>query len=353
MKIAIDMHGGDHGLTVTVAALAQVVTSLAITPDVEFVLVGDKQQITQTLKQFPKIDLTRVTYIDASEQVEMHDNILTALRHKPNSSMRQAILAVKNGEADAAVSAGNTGALMALSQMLIKSCEGISRPALISALPTLQGHCYMLDLGANIDCPAEQLVEFALMGHTAVKVLDNLSDPTVALLNIGHEEIKGNAVVKQAHQQLQDYTLSLTSEHSRNFSYVGFVEGNDIFFDKANVIVCDGFVGNVALKTAEGVAQLVGQKLKAALSQSMVSKLASLPTLPYLKQMKQDLNPHSLNGAPLLGLKQTIVKSHGGATAEGFAHAIEVAVLCVHKQLPKKISEGIALINQSPDKLTP
>lgn len=346
MKIAIDMHGGDHGLDITAEALAKAFASLAIAPDTKFVLVGDKKQILQAIKPLNKIDNARLEFIDASEQVEMHDDILTALRHKPNSSMRQAILAVKNDEADVAVSAGNTGALMALSQMLIKTCEGISRPALISAMPTFSGHTYMLDLGANIDCTAQQLVEFALMGQCAVKVLDNLTDPTVALLNIGHEEIKGNAVVKEAHQRLRDYTLNLSEEHSRNFSYVGFVEGNDIFFDKADVIVCDGFVGNVALKTAEGVAQLVGRKLKASFSQSMVSKVASLPALPYLNQMKADLNPHTLNGAPLLGLKKNIIKSHGGATAEGFAHAIEVASVCVQKQLPQKISEGIQKILQ-------
>lgn len=341
MKIAIDMHGGDNGLSITAPALSYAFSSLVISPETTFVLVGDKKSITQAIKPFANIVQSRVEYLDANEKVEMHDDILTALRHKPNSSMRQAILAVKNAQADVAVSAGNTGALMALSQMLIKTCEGVSRPALISAMPTLNGHSYMLDLGANIDCSSQQLVEFALMGHCAVKVLDNLTDPTVALLNIGHEEIKGNAVVKEAHQRLRAYTLNITNEYSRDFSYVGFIEGNDIFFDKADVIVCDGFVGNVALKTAEGVAQLVGQKLKSAFSQSVVSKMASLPALPYLNQMKSDLNPHTLNGAPLLGLKHNIIKSHGSATAEGFAHAIEVASVCVQKQLPQKIRVGV------------
>lgn len=331
MKIAIDMHGGDDGLAVSIPAVKQALNSSKIAPNTQFLLFGDEVILQNHLKQFSQSEISRLLLCHAPEVVTMSDELLTALRRKPNSSMRQAIMAVKDGYADVAVSAGNTGALMALGQMLIKTCDGISRSALISAIPTVNHHCYMLDLGANIECSAKQLLEFAMMGHCASKVLDNKENPKIALLNVGHEEIKGNSVIKEAHQLLRQ----------QNLNYTGFVEGNDIFFDKADIIVCDGLLGNVALKTAEGVAHLVADKLKSTLSQSLLSKMASLPALPYLRQMKNQLNPHTLNGAPLLGLKQNIIKSHGGTSVEGFAHAIEIATVCVDKRLPERISEGV------------
>lgn len=329
MKIAIDMYGGDNGLKVTFPAIKQ---ALADDDLLYLLLFGAAAELSVKVEQLPKKSQQRVTICNAPQKVTMDDALATLLRQKPNSSMRQAILAVANGRADAAVSAGNTAGLMALSRLLLKTCQGISRPALVSAIPTQKSRCYMLDLGANVDVSAEQLLEFAVMGHYVGQVFTQLRYPKIALLNIGHEEIKGNAVVKKAHQLLLAQP---------NLNYIGFIEGHEIFQHKADIIVCDGMLGNVALKTAEGTATFFAQTMKQLLDKNSYTRLASLPLLPVLKGLKKQLNPHTLNGAPLVGVTKNIIKSHGNASVAGFINAIDVAKLCCQNNLPEAISQGV------------
>ena len=268
----------------------------------------------------------------ASEIVGMTELPPKALRKKKDSSMRVAINLVKSGEADAVVSAGNTGALMATARFVLKTLPGIDRPAIISAIPSIGGHTHMLDLGANAECTTEQLFQFAVMGSVMANAVHGIEHPRVGLLNIGTEEIKGN-------EQLQEAARLLSSSQ---MNYIGFVEGDDVYLGEVDVVVCDGFVGNVALKTSEGVAKLLGHMMKEEFTRNLFTQASALAAKPVLNALKQRMDPRKYNGASLLGLQGIVLKSHGGADEVAFQHAIETAITEVDKQVPSKISHLLA-----------
>lgn len=327
IRLAVDAMGGDFGPRVTVPAVLNILKRHG---HLSVLLFGDQTQITPLL-QSASADITqRLRVCHTDEMVLMDDSLQVALRQKRQSSMRLAIEAVKNNQADACVSAGNTGALMALGRLILKTCEGIERPAIMSAMPTRQGACYMLDLGANVDASPEHLMQFARMGHLVVSALTNEARPKIALLNIGEEEIKGNETIKAANVLLKSSSLN----------YVGYIEGTGIFEHQADVVVCDGLHGNIALKTAEGVAKMIGETLKIEFSQNIVTKLMGLVAMPVLKRMKARLDPAGHNGAPLVGLTGTVIKSHGSANAISFANALEVAIAAAKHDIPAMIQAG-------------
>lgn len=312
VTIAVDAMGGDHGTHITVAAA---IDYLKRHSGDTVVLVGLPDAIEAELRALGVATGPNLRIHAASEVVGMDESPQLALRNKKNSSMRVAINLVKSGEASACVSAGNTGALMATARYVLKTLPGIDRPAIASFLPTIKGQVCMLDLGANVDCTAEHLLQFALMGSTLVSAVEHKSSPTVGLLNIGSEDIKGNEVVKRAAELLQQSDLN----------FYGNVEGNDIFKGTTDVVVCDGFVGNVALKTTEGLAQMLGGFLKEEFGRNPFTKMMAVIALPVLKAFKRRVDHRRYNGASFLGLKGIVVKSHGSADAYGFRHAIERA----------------------------
>ncbi len=327
-KIALDVMGGDVGPDVVLPAAIGFVKRHQ---DVRLILVGDESIIEQGLASRGATAGERLEIQHASQTVEMDELPSHALRNKKDSSMRVAINLVKEGRADACVSAGNTGALMATGRFVLKTLPGIDRPAIISALPSIQGHSHMLDLGANVDCSAEHLLQFAIMGSVLAQAIDNIEHPRVGLLNIGEEEIKGNEKVKVAAQLLAN----------SNLNYIGFVEGDDIYKGGADVIVCDGFVGNVALKTSEGVAKMIGHYMKEEFSRNIVTRMVGLLSMPVLRAFRKKIDPRRYNGASLLGLRKTVVKSHGGADELAFANAIHVAMMEIDKAVPERISSQI------------
>ncbi|MFO1404761.1 MAG: phosphate acyltransferase PlsX [Azonexus sp.] len=306
-RIAIDCMGGDHGPSVTVPAALRF---LADHPGAKLILVG-REEILRTHLAEAASD-SRLTVVHASEVVEMDESPALALRNKKDSSMRVAINLVKQGEADACVSAGNTGALMAISRFVLKMLPGIDRPAICAPLPTLRGHTHVLDLGANIDCTPQHLLQFGLMGASFVAALDHAERPSVGLLNIGEEDIKGNEVVKGAAELLKESGLN----------FVGNVEGDGIYKGEADLVVCDGFVGNVALKTSEGLAQMLASFLRQEFKRNLLTKLAALVAMPVLNRFKRRVDHRRYNGAILLGLKGISIKSHGSADAFAFSNAI-------------------------------
>jgi glycerol-3-phosphate acyltransferase PlsX len=320
--------GGDHGTRVTVPAA---VAYLKKHPDDTVVLVGLPDAIEVELSALGFSDRTRLRIHAATEVVGMDESPQSALRGKKDSSMRVSINLVKNGEASACVSAGNTGALMATSRYVLKTLPGIDRPAIASFLPTVNGQVCMLDLGANVDCSAEHLLQFALMGSTLVSALEHKENPSVGLLNIGSEDIKGNEIVKQAAELLQ----------ASDLNFYGNVEGDDIFKGVTDVVVCDGFVGNVALKTAEGVAKMMGGFLKEGFSRNLLTKLSALISMPVLNAFKHRLDHRRYNGASFLGLKGIVVKSHGSADAFAFLCAIERAAEEARGGMLHHISEHV------------
>jgi glycerol-3-phosphate acyltransferase PlsX len=324
--IALDAMGGDHGPRVAVAGALEALREL---PDLRLLLVGQQEVLSQELQQQKAVVSDRLRVHHASQRVEMDELPSQALRSKKDSSMRVAINLVKEGAAQACVSAGNTGALMATARFVLKTLPGIDRPAIISALPTRTGSTHMLDLGANSDCTAEHLFQFALMGSVLVRAMQSIERPRVALLNIGAEEIKGNERVKQAARLLSGSDLN----------YIGYVEGHQIFQGVADVVVCDGFVGNVALKTMEGTARLVSGYVREAFGRNFWTRLTGLAAFPVLRALQRAMDPRCYNGASLLGLRGIIIKSHGGADAVAFANAIRVAALEVQKDVPQRISK--------------
>ena len=328
VTLAIDAMGGDHGPSVTIPA---VIEYLKHAPGDTIVLVGIPDAIEAELHTLGVQAGAHLRVHPASEVVAMDESPQSALRGKKDSSMRVAINLVKNGEALACVSAGNTGALMATARYVLKTIPGIDRPAIASYLPTKSGQVCMLDLGANTDCTAEHLLQFALMGSTLVSALEHKANPTVGLLNIGSEEIKGNEVVKQAAELLA----------ASDLNFYGNVEGNDIFLGVTDVVVCDGFVGNVALKTAEGVAKMMGGFLREEFSRNIFTKLAAMLSLPALKAFKHRLDHRRYNGASFLGLKGIVVKSHGSADVYAFRCAIERAAEEARGGMLQHISEHI------------
>ena len=313
ITIAIDAMGGDHGPHVTVPAALK---ALQEDSQLNIVLVGLEDAIAAELKAHKASTSPRLRVHGASEVVLMDESPQSALKNKKDSSMRVAINLVKNGEANACVSAGNTGALMATARSVLKMLPGIDRPAIASALPSENGNTYMLDLGANADCTAEHLLQFAVMGAMLVSCVEHKPSPTVGLLNIGSEDIKGNEVVKQAAELLR----------ASHLNFYGNVEGDDIFKGTVDVVVCDGFVGNVSLKTTEGLAHMMGKFLTQEFKRNWLTKLMALGSMRVLKSFKNRLDPRRYNGASFLGLRGIVVKSHGGADTVAFYHAVHVAI---------------------------
>ncbi len=328
VTIALDAMGGDHGPAVVIPAALEI---LGRHPDVRLVLVGDQAQLEAHCGEGLARYGERLGIRHATQVVGMDEAPAAALRGKKDSSMRVAIDLVKQGAADACVSAGNTGALMATARFVLKTLPGIDRPAIITAIPSVRGHTHVLDLGANVDLDAGQLFQLAVMGATLVRVVENLERPRVGLLNVGEEEIKGNEEVRQAHALLTASALN----------YIGFVEGDDVYTGDADVIVCDGFVGNVALKTSEGLAHMISHFMREAFARNLLTRLAGLVAMPVLRSFKRRIDPRRYNGASLVGLQGIVIKSHGGADAFAFAHAIDIARIEVAKALPKRIGEEI------------
>jgi len=329
ITLAVDCMGGDHGPSVVVPA---VFDFLRQDPDCSAILVGREDDLAPFLKQADPALHGRWSVEHASEVVEMHDPVSTALRLKKDSSMRVMANLVKEGRANAAVSAGNTGALMAVSRFVLKTLPGIDRPAIASTLPTMRGHTYVLDLGANVDCAPEHLLQFGIMGAMLAAALEHDERPSVGLLNIGEEDIKGNEAVKRAGELLKDSGLN----------FIGNIEGDDIYKGTVDVVVCDGFVGNVALKTSEGLARMVSTFLREEFGRNALTKLAGLCAMPVLKAFKSRLDPRRYNGASLLGLKGVVVKSHGSADVYAYRHALAQAAEAARQNLPEKISSRMA-----------
>lgn len=328
MIIALDAMGGDHGADVVVPAAIHV---LKENPELKLILVGDGALLEKQLQQHHYRDAVRLSIQHTSQKVEMDELPSSALRNKKDSSMRVSINLVKEKRAQACVSAGNTGALMATARYVLKTLPGIDRPALIFALPTINGHSHILDLGANVDSTAEQLFQFALMGSELVSAVNNLTKPRVALLNVGEEEMKGSEVVKEAAQLIA----------ASDLNYIGFVEGDDIYRGTADVVVCDGFVGNVALKTSEGVAMLIRHFMQQELNHNLWRKFLGLMMLPALRSLRAKIDPRRYNGASLVGLQGIVIKSHGGADILAFSNAIKVACKEVEQALPDRISSHL------------
>lgn len=329
VTIAIDAMGGDHGPSVTVAAALDF---LEFAPTARVVLVGQSAPIEAALAKVTPQVRARVSVRAASEVVDMDERPGDALRKKKDSSMRVAINLVKDGTADACVSAGNTGALMAIARFVLKTLPGIDRPAIASQLPTRSGEALVLDLGANVNCTPAQLLQFAAMGSALVAAVDGIDRPTIGLLNIGEEDIKGNDVVKETAELLKASTLN----------FVGNVEGDDIYKGTTDVVVCDGFVGNVALKASEGLAQMLYVFLKAEFTRTLLTRLAAAVVYPVLMSFKRRIDPRRYNGATLVGLKGVVVKSHGGADVFAFTHALKRAFAEVEHGVLDKIAQRIA-----------
>ncbi len=328
--IALDAMGGDYGPPEIVPAA---IAALRQHDNLNLILIGKEDLISQELATNKYKESGRLSVLHAPEVVEMHESPTHAMRNKKQSSMRIAIEQVRDGHAQACVSAGNTGALMATARYILKMLPNMDRPAICTTLPGKNGHTHVLDLGANVDSSSEQLFQFAIMGAQLTSAVENKDNPTVALLNIGEEEIKGNDRVKQASALLEQSHLN----------YVGYVEGDDIFTGDIDVIVCDGFVGNIALKTSEGLAQFLQHNLRQAFGKNLYTKMAAAVAVPVLKALKETIDPKQYNGASLLGLRGIVIKSHGGADRIAFATAIREALVEVEKDVPARISSKLEL----------
>ena len=331
VRIALDAMGGDHGPSVVVPGAA---LALAQHPNSTFILFGDQGRIDPLLAAHPRLKAAcRLVHTDVA--VRMDDKPSQALRNgRWKSSMWLSIDAVKKGEADVAVSAGNTGALMAMAKFNLRMLSGIERPAIAALWPTMKGTCIVLDLGASIGADAEQLVDMAVMGSAMARVLHHIDRPSVGLLNIGVEEVKGLEAVREAGRILRENPLP-------HIDYIGFVEGDDIGRGKADVVVTEGFAGNIALKAAEGTARQFADYLRGAISQSIWSKIGYLLARPAFRMLRDKMDPNKSNGGVFLGLNGVVIKSHGGTDSEGFAAAIDVGYNMVHYELLAKIGETI------------
>ncbi len=335
LTLAVDCMGGDHGLETTLPAC---VRFLRKRPQVRMLLVGLPDVLPQRWQATPSAAevSARVEFVAASEVVTMDDPVEVALRKKKNSSMRVAVEQVRDGKADAVVSAGNTGALMAISRYVLKTLDGIDRPAIASMLPNVKGEgTLMLDLGANVDCTPEHLLQFALMGSALVAALSGKERPTVGLLNIGEEMIKGNEVIKRTGELLAD------AGQRGVINFYGNVEGNDVYKGTTDLVVCDGFVGNVALKASEGLASMVGNFLRQEFSRNPLRKLAAIAAYPVMAAFKQRLDQRRYNGAALLGLRGLVLKSHGGADDVGFEYALEHAADAAQRQVLRGVEQRV------------
>ena len=325
--LAVDCMGGDHGPRVTLVACRRF---LDTHPDAKLLLVG----LPDALSSFSH---PRAQIVAASEVVAMDDPVELALRRKKDSSMRIAIEQVKSGAAQAVVSAGNTGALMAIARYLLKTIDGIDRPAIAGRMPDFKGGgTTMLDLGANVDCTPQHLLQFAVMGSALVSVLDNIESPTVGLLNIGEEDIKGNEIIKKTGELLR------TAANSGDLNFFGNVEGTDIYQGTVNLIVCDGFVGNVALKASEGLAHKISETLKNSFTHNIFTKIAAIFAYPVLADFKDKVDHRRYNGAALLGLNGIVFKSHGSADDVAFGTALNRAYDAAHHNLLERVRSRIA-----------
>ncbi|WP_371189199.1 phosphate acyltransferase PlsX [Thalassotalea maritima] len=331
LTVALDVMGGDNGPLVTIPAAKMALQQM---PYLKLILCGDKIAIEAHLKHHDLLNHSRISIVHTTQIVDMDEKPSIALRSKKDSSMRVAINLVNDGKADACVSAGNTGALLATAHYVLKMLPGINRPALVSHLPIADSnrHALMLDLGANVFVDSDTLFQFAVMGAVMVEEVEGIESPKVALLNMGSEDIKGSDHIRQTAAML---------EQTDGINYVGFIEGNDIFSGKVDVIVCDGFVGNVALKTCEGVAKLVMSKVSKIINENIFTRFLGGLLNPTLKKIVKRLNPDQYNGASLIGLRGIVVKSHGNATSSAFYNAIAEAVKEVERQVPQKIHHKV------------
>ncbi|AZP13708.1 phosphate acyltransferase PlsX [Undibacterium parvum] len=345
IKISIDCMGGDHGPSVTVAAAVSFVNR---EPDAEFLLVGAEAIIQAELKKNRCLNHPRISIVNATEVVTMDDPIEVALRRKKDSSMRVAVTLVKDGRAQACVSAGNTGALMAVSRYVLKTMPGVDRPAICSILPNQKNQpTYMLDLGANVDCEPLHLHQFAIMGSALVAALENKPKPSIGLLNVGVEDIKGNDVVKKTAELLR-------ADHARGLlNFYGNVEGNDIFKGTTDIVVCDGFVGNVTLKAIEGMGRFVKSTLTDAFRSSPLNMLGALIARGAMKSISATMNPSNYNGGSLLGLRGLVFKSHGGADKYSYEWAIQRAFDAAKNDVLSRISASMALLMPAPEPASP
>ncbi|WP_095143738.1 phosphate acyltransferase PlsX [Pseudomonas sp. Irchel s3b6] len=322
--IAIDAMGGDFGpRSIVQASLA----CLSTTPSLHLTLVGQPSLLEELIASQSAVDRARLTIVPALDVIGMDEKPSQALRGKPDSSMRVALELLRDGKVQACVSAGNTGALMALSRYVLKTLPGIDRPAMIAAIPTQRGYCQLLDLGANVDCSAEHLLQFAVMGSVAAQTL-GIARPKVALLNIGTEDIKGNQQVKLAATLLQN---------ARGLNYIGFIEGDGLYRGEADVVVCDGFVGNILLKSSEGLATMIAGRIEALFRKNLASRVVGALALPLMKRLRAELAPATHNGASFLGLQGIVVKSHGSAGVQGFQSAIQRALIEIQENLPERL----------------
>jgi glycerol-3-phosphate acyltransferase PlsX len=334
VTVAVDCMGGDHGAQVTVpAALA----CLRRDPEAGCVLVGQRETIERELARSRTGPGARLTIRHATEVVEMHEGLATALRAKKDSSMRVAVDLVRDGTAGACVSAGNTGALMAISRFVLKTLPGIDRPAIAAILPAAKGRTYVLDLGANVDSAPEHLLQFGIMCAELVSALEGVARPTVGLLNVGAEDIKGNDQVKLAAELMR----------ASGLNFHGYVEGDDIYKGTTDIVVCDGFVGNIALKSSEGLAKMMGNYLREEFGRNAWTRLAGLAALPVLNAFRRRVDPRRYNGATLLGLRGIVVKSHGSADAYGFECALARAAAEAKSGILAHITERMAAIHKS------
>ncbi len=336
VTVAIDCMGGDHGPHVTVPAALEF---LARDEHAAAILVGLEDAINPELRRHPKASAFggRLKVRHASEVVAMDEPPASAMRNKKDSSLRVAVDLVKSGEAQACISAGNTGALMAISRFVLKTLPGVDRPAIATILPTLKGHIYVLDLGANVDCTAEHLLQFAVMGSELVSAVEHKAKPTVGLLNIGEEDIKGNEAVKAAAELLR----------ASDLNFHGNVEGNDIYKGTTDIVVCDGFVGNVALKASEGLIQMLSTYLREEFNRNVLTKAAGLVAMPVINAFKKRVDHRRYNGASLLGLRGIVIKSHGSADVYAFGFALQRAIEEVRSGMLAHISERMTHIHQS------
>ena len=329
--------GGDFGPRITVPAA---IDALKRHPSLRILLFGRLEQLEPVISRYGQIETDRLTPIHAESVVAMDEKPALALRRRRDSSMYLALRAVADGRAHACVSAGNTGALMVLGRGILQTLPGIDRPAITSAVPTVNGHCHMLDLGANVDCTASHLLQFAIMGSVMVRAVEGIASPRVGLLNIGAEEIKGNEQVRLASRLLAQ---------QKGLNYIGFVEGDGVFQGQADLVVCDGFAGNVALKSSEGLARLISHKLQRSFELNLYRRLLALLAKPVLRELQQQLDPGRRNGASLLGLQGIVVKSHGGASRSCFGHALDQAIAEAQMNVPERISEQLESYLQSRD----
>lgn len=321
--------GGDFGPRVTVPAC---ISALSCHPNLTINLIGHQDEISPYIRKLNSDVANRLEIFHTEKVIGMDEKPSMALRHGKGSSMYLSLTQVAEGHAHACVSAGNTGALMVLGRFILRTLPGIDRPAIISAVPTERGHSYMLDLGANVNCSAEHLLQFAIMGAVMAQTVEQISEPRVGLLNVGQEEIKGNEQVKLASR--------LISEHGE-LNYIGYIEGDDIFSGRADVIVCDGFVGNIALKGSEGLANLIRHKVHTSFSKGIYRRLLGILARPVLAELNRQMDPSRQNGASLLGLQGIVVKSHGAANKKCFGFALEQAVVEVEMDLPSRISQHV------------